>query len=248
MVALFGQIYVIGGQGSDGGALAAVDRYSPYTDSWRQVAPLSFPRYATAAAAYNFHLWVAGGASNDMTAQYADHDNGHQHSNDENGANAYDGFYKSASTFLTGVVECYSPHDNSWTKVSGLPTPRCHASLLRINKNLFLVGGFSCIRHFPNDDSSTSSIDVYDDVKESWRSVTEVEEGNYGANTVAVGCKIVILGKPGPFLESSGDVISIFDTSTDKWEMRRSLLLEARVGHACCAIPVSTHSPLRRTL
>ncbi|XP_054750051.2 kelch-like protein 12 [Lytechinus pictus] len=183
-----------------------------------------------------------------MTAQYADRDGSYQHSNDEKGANAYDGFYKSASTFLTGVVECYSPHDNSWAKVSGLPTPRCHASLLRINKNLFLVGGFSCIRHFPNDDSSTSSVDVYDDVKESWRSVTEVEEGNYGANTVAVGSKIVILGKPGPFLESSGDVISIFDTSTDKWEMRRSLLLEARVGHACCPIPVSTHSPLRRAL
>lgn len=61
------------------------------------------------------------------------------------------------------------------------------------------------------------------------------------------GPKIVILGKPGPFLESDGDVISIFDTATDKWELRRSLLLESRVGHACCAIPVSLHSPLRRT-
>lgn len=75
----------------------------------------------------------------------------------------------------------------SWTKINALPTPRCHASLLRINQRLFLVGGFTCIRHFPDDDSSTSSVDVYDDVTESWRYVTDVAEGNYGANTVAVG-------------------------------------------------------------
>ncbi|XP_003731068.2 kelch-like protein 2 [Strongylocentrotus purpuratus] len=249
MVALFGQIYVIGGQGQDGGALAAVDRYSPYTDSWRQVAPLSSPRYATAAAPYNFHLWVAGGATNHVTnrrgqsSQSADES---KESGDEKGASVFDGFYKSSNTQLTGIVECYSPHDNSWSKINGLPTPRCHASLLRINQRLFLVGGFTCIRHFPDDDSSTSSVDVYDDVTESWRYVTDVVEGNYGANAVAVGPKIVVLGKPGPFLESDGDVISIFDTATDKWELRRSLLLESRVGHACCAIPVSLHSPLRR--
>ncbi|XP_071485704.1 kelch-like protein 36 [Diadema antillarum] len=228
MVALFGQLYVIGGQDVNGVSLSTVERYSPYTNSWRYVAPLSFPRFAAAAAVFHYRMWIAGGATNHVTfttgveAPHIDCTEG-------------------AHIHPTAVVEFYSAHDDSWTRMSDLPVPRWHACLVRTNNQLYIVGGYSNTTLHPSSSQSgaLSTIDVYNDAVDRWETVTTTEEGNYTNNTVSIGNKIIIVGNVNPISGAPNTIIRSFDASNSRWDKRDCPASQARVGHACCVIPAS---------
>ncbi|XP_072175547.1 kelch-like protein 26 [Diadema setosum] len=228
MVALFGQLYVIGGQDVNGVSLSTVERYSPYTNSWRYVAPLSFPRFAAAAAVFHYRMWIAGGATNHVTFTTGD---AAPHVDCTEGVHIYP----------TAVVEFYSAHDDSWTRMSDLPVPRWHACLVRTNNQLYIVGGYSntTLRPSSSQQGAFSTIDVYDDAVDRWETVTATEEGNYTNNTVSMGNKIVIVGNVNPISGAPHTIIRSFDASNSRWDKRDCPASQARVGHACCVIPAS---------
>lgn len=61
VVALAGEIYVIGGFDAQAGVLASVEAYDPSNNAWRDVAPLPEPRHHVHAAVVNDKLYVLGG-------------------------------------------------------------------------------------------------------------------------------------------------------------------------------------------
>ncbi|XP_038066412.1 kelch-like protein 13 [Patiria miniata] len=69
VTALFGQLYVVGGQDQEGRTLATVECYSPNADRWHYVAPLPSARYGVAVTVYRGRLWVAGGYPEEQMAE-----------------------------------------------------------------------------------------------------------------------------------------------------------------------------------
>lgn len=63
VVALNGEIYVIGGFDAGAQIVADVDAYDPGSDTWRSVAPLPAPRHHANAASVNGKIYVLGSLS-----------------------------------------------------------------------------------------------------------------------------------------------------------------------------------------
>ncbi|XP_071810545.1 uncharacterized protein [Asterias amurensis] len=211
VTALFGQLYVVGGQDHAGRTLATVECYSPSTDSWRYAASLPSPRYGMAVTVYRGQLWVAGGFPEDRLAE--------------------------TSTVPTDVV-CYNAFRDEWTLVTPLRVPRCHTSLLEMAERLYMIGGFVGDPG-PSEEKnqSLSTIEMFDERKDEWVFVADLWQGRHDANTVTVGDKAYIIGGMDDDHEDPLPNVECFDPVAMSWTDGLAPLRSPRFGHACCVIP-----------
>lgn len=107
------QFFVIGGETSEGVAVAAVDAYDLTVNEWRSRAPLPEPLMNAAAAAFNEALYVAGGN------------------------NAHSDAASVRDLFLQ-----YDPDHNRWDSAGALPTALAGAQLISDDHSLYLLGGW----------------------------------------------------------------------------------------------------------
>ncbi len=107
------QFFVIGGETSDGVAVAAVDAYDLTVNEWRSRAPLPEPLRNAAAAAFNDALYVAGGSSAAAT-----------------------------TTAVRDLFLRYDLDHNRWESAGALPSPLAGAQLISDDQALYLLGGW----------------------------------------------------------------------------------------------------------
>jgi DNA-binding CsgD family transcriptional regulator len=108
------QLFVLGGESTNGRTLAAVDAYDLRINEWRSRAPLPEPLANLAAASLGEHMYVAGGSNVDP-----------------------EGALRVRDLFLR-----YDPEQNTWTSLAPLPNPLAGAQLVTDNEALYLVGGW----------------------------------------------------------------------------------------------------------
>lgn len=73
-------------------------------------------------------------------------------------------------TGITDSVEYFNPITGIWTETQTLlRVPRCFARMSSVNGGLFIVGGINV------EGCSLASIDIYDEVWETWKQIEEME-------------------------------------------------------------------------
>lgn len=71
---------------------------------------------------------------------------------------------------ITDSVEYFNPITGVWKEANtSLRVPRCFARMSSINGGLFIVGGVN------EEGVSLASIDVYDEVWETWKQIEDME-------------------------------------------------------------------------
>jgi N-acetylneuraminic acid mutarotase len=109
-----GRIYAIGGSNA-GGDFNTVEAYTPATNSWATVAPMSTARNVLAAiTGPDGHIYAVGG--------------------DTCSGCGYGGY--------SNVAEAYTPATNSWATVASMPTPRYGlAAATAPDGRIYAIGG-----------------------------------------------------------------------------------------------------------
>ncbi len=110
------QLYVIGGEGTDGRAVAEVDAYDLHVNEWHRVSSLPEALANQAAATLNDHIYVAGGSNNGATDM--------------------------ASITVRNGLWVYDPAADEWENAGTLPHPLAGAALVADQKALYLIGGW----------------------------------------------------------------------------------------------------------
>ncbi|XP_035699312.1 kelch-like protein 24 isoform X2 [Branchiostoma floridae] len=117
MVALQGQVYVVGGVGTPKWTpVYDVEVYSEMTDSWKLVAPLLNEGVKDfGIASFCDKIFVFGGRTGKCTLL------DHSHNTD--------------------AVQCYDPTQNVWTYAAPLPNPMQDIAACSVSSKIYLVGG-----------------------------------------------------------------------------------------------------------
>jgi N-acetylneuraminic acid mutarotase len=118
-----GRVYAIGGQSSgppacppaSGCLLSTVEAYSPDTNTWTMLAPMSINRVGSGAVTGpDGRIYVFGGQS---------------------GADG---------SIIANTVEAYSPGTNTWTILAPMPTARANlAAAIGNDGRIYVIGGFN---------------------------------------------------------------------------------------------------------
>jgi len=106
-------IYMVGGYDASGNYSSRVDRYSPSSNSWTEVASMPTPRSHLAAAVVNNKLYAVGGQS-------------------------YFGF-----SGQIGTLEVFDPSQGvsgSWSSLASMPTPRHSLTAQAIDNKIYAIG------------------------------------------------------------------------------------------------------------
>lgn len=114
-------------------------------------------------------------------------------------------------------IYCYNTLDRRWSVVNVLegkpPAPRIHHSMVNVNGQLYVFGGYGL-----ENDTPYSDLHCFDLSTNKWdvMPVCENISGRVGARMAAVGDKIYIVG--GVCGQELGDMYC-FDTRTQSWGM-----------------------------
>lgn len=107
------RLFVFGGRGRLGRAVATTEEYDPASDVWKEGTPLDLPRMAMGCATVGDVIYVVGG----MTPET-------------------DELYRAVDR-----VDIYDPKSHSWSAGPPLPKPRAFPSAASLGDQLWLLGG-----------------------------------------------------------------------------------------------------------
>jgi len=153
---LNGKIYMFGGfaAGTATGGLgwlptSTAAEYDPATDSWKDLPPMPTPRAAAIAVSLNSKLYVIGGGTMPPGK-----------------APAPLGF--ASPHHVVGTIEAFDPADNSWRKLTDMPTPRNHiAGVGAIGGKIHVIGGRIGSVFMAGADN-LDIVETYDPATDSW--------------------------------------------------------------------------------
>jgi N-acetylneuraminic acid mutarotase len=153
---LNGKIYMFGGfaagTATEGLGWRPTDiaaEYDPTTDSWKQLPAMPTPRGAAIAVSLNNKVYVIGGGTMPPGK-----------------APAPLGFASPHN--VIGTVEVFDPADNSWRKVTDMPTPRNHVSAVgAIGGKIHVIGGRIGSVFMAGADN-LDIVETYDPATDSW--------------------------------------------------------------------------------
>jgi N-acetylneuraminic acid mutarotase len=210
VVALNGDVYVLGGFNGAGQIVATVERYNPLLDAWSTRAPLPVAMHHANAAAVNGKLYIAGfltGSGFAADARVFEYDPM---------ANAWTqktsmpaGTARGASgvgviggeIFVAGgyrggtAVDDFSSYDvatDTWTVRPDLPRARDHMAAGAINDVLYVAGGRdgTIAGHFPD-------VDAYDPMTDTWAPQLSMPTSRGGSAGAVVGGRLYVFGGEG---------------------------------------------------
>ncbi len=201
-----GKIYSIGGQYSSSRAdapLAEVYQYDPILDTWTSRTSLPKPTFQMGTTVgSNGKIYVIGGISSDGLGP----------------------------NYISSRVEEYDPVANTWTDRTPIPTPRYGlAAVAATNGKIYAIGGV-------NTSGILSTVEEYDPETNTWRSRTPIHNFRYSLAAVATSDgKIYALGGiapvgPGYPPDNSPMAVESYDTTTDTWTSRTSMLSGGGIG------------------
>ncbi|XP_013917355.1 PREDICTED: kelch-like protein 18 [Thamnophis sirtalis] len=190
-VVLDGQIYVCGGY--DGtSSLNSVEAYSPETDKWTVVTPMSSNRSAAGVTVFEGRIFVSGGHDGLQIFNSVEYYNPHtaswhsvasmankrcRHGAASLGSKLFTCGGYDGSAFLS-VAEVYNSASDQWYLLVPMNTRRSRVSLVATCGRLYAVGGY-------DGQSNLSSVEVYNPESNRWTFVAPMvcHEGGVG-----VGC------------------------------------------------------------
>jgi hypothetical protein len=90
---------------------------------------------------------------------------------------------------ILSSTEVFSPENNQWRTLSELPTPLFRASAVNVNRNIYIIGGFT------NDNSFNDRVFLYNTERDTFITVARMPEPfRFSHSAVLVEDRILVMG------------------------------------------------------
>lgn len=188
LVSFQGSLFVVGGIVQCGQFLDNVYKYSPDTDLWQEVAPMTIARGGVCAVADRSSLYVAGGYTDngflDVVEKYDPEKNSWSRvaSTNEKKLFCYDVIVNSKVFLLGGLtslrpllpstlIEMFDPVSNLWTSIQIMGSPNLFSGAVRFKGEVFTMN------HCSSSDEPNRLLRVYNVDKNKWNSCAKAPVG-----------------------------------------------------------------------
>ncbi len=207
-----GNIYVIGGQGSVGGAQTNVWEYDPSLNAWNVRNPAATSLTEHSAASQGQYILLYPGSSNNAYAYEVAPDDwwaitssparyaGHASVAVGTSVFVIGGSYRdwgiagyftnyTGATLEFDATENYGS-ENAWTYRAWMPTRRASLALAAVSGNVFAIGGY-------NADGPARTVEMYDPVADTWGERFPLMSGIKEHVVAVVDGKVYVIGGSG---------------------------------------------------
>lgn len=231
-----GKIYVIGGAGRDG-VLNSVEEYDIKADRWSIKKSMQTSRSNLQTVLLNGKIYAIGGdvgmQSSPAVERYDPAADKWillpplKHSREYFKAIVFDGkiyvFGGSDGGTIVSSVEEYSPSTNTWTEKSPMPVPKMHFQTEVVDGKIYVIGGLNPVNGV-SPAVNTTSVEVYDPVKNKWSKKSHMKTPRFSFQTEIVGEKIYAIGGINDQVNALSSVEE-YDPSTDRWLSKKDMNL-----------------------
>lgn len=244
MVALGGNIYLIGGRG-----LKPIDIYDPATRTWTQGAPPPLEMHHFQAIAYEGLIFVMGA----FTGSYPyESPIGHIYIYDplkdqwqvgpeipahrQRGAAGAvvhnDKFYlvcgivNGHSSHWVPWLDEYDPATHQWRELPDAPNARDHFQAAVVDNRLYALGGRRSGYESQTFRVTRAEVDLYDFASGSWQTLPErshIPTERAGCASLVMGKDIWVIGGESGSQQTAHAEVEAFDTRTHQWKQLPSL-------------------------
>ena len=189
LVSFQGSLFMIGGVTQAGQVINNVYKYSPDTDLWQEVAPMTIARRGVCAVADRSSLYVAGGCTDhhellDVVEKYDPEKNSWNRVASTNEKKVFScGVIVNSKVFLFGgvvsirpplpstLIEMFDPVSNLWTSIQIRGSTDLFSGAVRFKGEVFTM----VMREF--SDGSNRLLRVYDVDKNKWNPCSKAPVG-----------------------------------------------------------------------
>ena len=189
LVSFQGSLFMIGGVTQAGQVINNVYKYSPDTDLWQEVAPMTIARRGVCAVADRSSLYVAGGCTDhhellDVVEKYDPEKNSWSRVASTNEKKVFScGVIVNSKVFLFGgvisirpplpstLIEMFDPVSNLWTSIQIRGSTDLFSGAVRFKGEVFTM----VMREF--SDGSNRLLRVYDVDKNEWNPCSKAPVG-----------------------------------------------------------------------
>ncbi len=232
VVALAGEVVVVGGYDAEARVVARVEAYAPGTDTWRSLPSLPVERHHLNAAVVDDRLYVLGGLAEnafiavgetlvyDPVAQTWSTLTSMPAGTERGGAvTAVIGakIYV-AGGYRQGSVADFSVYDtttDTWETLPALSAARDHLVGGALDGRVFVVGGRS-----GGIEGVMGEVDLFDPATGTWSVGAPMPTPRAGCAAAALGTRLFVMGGEGNTNAPSGvfAAVEAYDAATDGWE------------------------------
>lgn len=233
VVALAGELYVIGGFDAQASVLASVEAYDPSTNTWRGVASLPEPRHHVHAAVVGGKLYVLGGlktlsftADGDSWVYDPGSDSWSPIASMPAGTERGGGVVGVvgdeiivAGGLRQGAVADTSAYDvvqDSWRSLAPLPKPLDHLAGGAVDGIVYALGGRDT-----GIEALSGDVYAYDPGSDAWSSRTSMLTPRGGTAGAVHDGRLYVFGGEGNVASQTGvfEEVSRYDPGADTWTM-----------------------------
>jgi len=243
-----GKVYIIGGFSKQGRSSSVVEVYDPIKDKWSQMSSMPTSRGMTSAIAIGRIVYVIGGRNENGITNIVE---------------AYDTVQnswkkvKSMSTArwnhmvvedngqiyvlggITGIgnarqatnkVEIYDPAKNVWLSETPLPQAKQGAAVVVNKGQIYILGGRTGAGE---SGYATNTVEVYDIIKKTWRSVSPMRNVRTGPKACCVDSRIYVIG--GATDGEATNSVEVYDLASNSW-VSPLAMQKPRTGHSVALV------------
>lgn len=201
MVSLAGELYVIGGETSEG-ITASVFIYDPREDTWRTASEKLVPSANLAAVALDGKIYAFGGTGSqgEPLSQLEVYDMATDswseaaslpvplaaHTAAAWGEEVFT-FGGANGTGYTGDSFVYNPEMGKWARLPSLPTPRGFAGAAVLQDRILVIGGYDGQREY-------AVCEVFDPLQAAWGDCPSLSTPRGGIGATAVAGQVYVIG------------------------------------------------------
>ncbi len=232
VVALGGEIVVLGGFDGGGRIVATVEAYEPSADRWRRLADLPLPMHHANAAVVDGRIYVVGfltgqfvpsgrvfvyGPAADAWTERSPMPVGTQRG--ASGVATVDGaIYLAGGLGSGGAVghfSVYDPRNDAWQTLPALPTPRDHLAAGAIGRTVYVAGGRG-----GSIGSHTARLDAFELTSGRWSARAPMPTSRAGVAAAVLGGRLYVFGGEGNAEDPAGvfAAAEAYDPEGDRWE------------------------------
>lgn len=227
------QICVVGGR-ADMKVRAAIEAYTPATDSWEIFKPMQSGRNGCGAVVCREQLYTIGGrnaegkVSSDTQRydlakdEWVDlpslHVGREKFACAQIGGGIYIAGGWGGKSGILDQTEYFDPDSGQWTSLPPLPQARYACGGVAMHGCLYVVGGLGDAEH-----QALSNVDVYDPWAGKWTSLPPLSKPRFDCAVAAMGGRLIVIGGRDNVREVS-DAVECFDPVTGTWETLPSLV------------------------
>jgi N-acetylneuraminic acid mutarotase len=233
VMALDGEVLVLGGFGSGLSITGAVEAYDPAGDTWRSLAPLPIAAHHVNATVHDGDIYAIGSltgpgfTANARAFRYRPGDDAWSELAplpapfERGGGIAVS--HDDAVWIIGGIrnndavaeVHRYLPGSDTYERMPDLPAARDHLVGAEIEGQIVVAGGR--LGRIASHEATTW---VFDDASETWTERAPMPTSRAGCAGALAGGRLYVLGGEGNAAESSGVFAQVesYDPATDTWD------------------------------